>query len=162
MSNLEWVFAYGSNMNLDDLRRWLGEHGHRACSIERFAPAVLADYQLVWNYFSGRRNGGAANIEVARGARLPGLALYVDAATFAAIDEKEGHPHWYSRGTTPLACQLLDGTAIEAWVYIARPEHCTTVPQWPTREYRDLLVSAAIMHGLPAEHVAALQQVTVR
>jgi gamma-glutamylcyclotransferase (GGCT)/AIG2-like uncharacterized protein YtfP len=161
-AELEWVFAYGSNMNVDDLRTWLAERGLGSDSLKSVVRATLRDYRLVWNYYSTGRRGGAANIEMSPGHALPGVVLQVDSATRAAIDQKEGHPRYYSRGTTTFNLHTDDGTAISAWVYIARPERCRMTPEWPTRAYRDLLVQAAVTHGLPEEHVAALKQVQVR
>lgn len=161
MSDLEWVFAYGSNMNLDDLRFWLKKCGHATGGIKAIVRATLRDHRLIWNYYSSGRKGGAANIEVSPGQGLPGIVLQVDSATRAAIDRKEGHPDYYSRGATTFELHADDGSTIAAWVYVARPERCKTTSQWPTRAYRDLLVDAAVAHGLPAEHVAALKRLSV-
>ena len=159
---LEWVFAYGSNMNLDDLRAWLTQGGHATDGIKSIARAILRDHKLVWNYYSKGRNGGAANVEASPGRVLPGIALQVDSATRAAIDQKEGHPTYYSRGTATYELLTDSGLTIAAWVYVARPERCKATSEWPTREYRELLVVAAIAHALPEAHITYLKQLPVR
>lgn len=156
----EWIFAYGSNMHLDDLRRWLRNNGHATDGIISVVRATLRGYQLVWNYYSTGRQGGAANIELSSGANLPGVALEVTRSMREAIDEKEGCPRYYARESASL--ELDDGTAIIASIYVARAERCKETPQWPTRAYRDLMVEAAREHGLPSEHVDSLKRVNVR
>jgi hypothetical protein len=153
----QWVFAYGSNMDLGDLRSWLAAKGHRAGGIRCVQPAVLAGYRLIWNYRSISRDGGAANVGPCVGRDLPGLALSVDDATLAAIDPKEGHPRFYSRGSSPLAVRLQRGDDILAWVYVAVPERCSAVPVSPRRAYLELLRNAATEHALPAWDIAELE-----
>jgi gamma-glutamylcyclotransferase (GGCT)/AIG2-like uncharacterized protein YtfP len=162
MTEFEWVFAYGSNMNLDDLSAWLSRHGYATDGITTFVRATLRDHHLVWNYYSNARGGGAANVEASPGHVLPGIALRVDAATRAAIDEKERHPNYYSRGTRTYELLTEGGSTIDAWVYSVRPERCRATAEWPTRMYRSLLVEAAIVHALPEEHISYLEQLPVR
>ncbi len=159
MVDVTWMFAYGSNMNLADLRRWMRDHDHLDVRIDDIVRATLPDHRLVWNYYSAFRRGGAANIEGAPGRRLPGIAMRVCARTRAAIDAKEGHPNVYRR--TEVSIELDGGGIVTADAYIARPERCHPTPQWPTRAYLDLLISAALEHRLPDDHVAALSAIRV-
>lgn len=156
-AELEWVFAYGSNMSLKDLRDWFARKGYGEPRIARVERAILPDYRLVWNYYSTSRKGGAANVERADGGTLPGLALLVSANTREAIDAKEGHATYYCRGTSPVPVVLADGTPISAWLYVAVVSRCKPTAQPPTRAYLDLLISAAEEHGLPDDHVAMLK-----
>lgn len=144
-----WVFAYGSNMDLEDLRRWFGERGHDANGIQAAECAVLPGYRLVWNYYSPGRRGGAANIEPQIGHELPGVALKVDAAALGAIDAKEGHPRYYSRGDRKMPIRLRDSGEVEAWVYIALPERCSATPVRPRRNYLGLMIAAAERYHFP-------------
>ena len=153
----EWVFAYGSNMDLDDLRGWLADQGQSANGIQRVEQAALPDHRLVWNYHSVSRQGGAANVEPCAGRDLPGLALLVDAATLQAIDRKEGNPRYYSRGRSPLTLRLQGGQEVSAWVYVAVPERCSDTPVPPRRAYLGLLLKAARKYALPAWYLAELE-----
>ena len=60
-SDLHWVFAYGSNMHLPDLKRWLGAQGCSKTGIHQITPAILEGFELVWNYWSPVRQGGAVS-----------------------------------------------------------------------------------------------------
>src|SRR5262249_13817629 len=113
-----------------------------------------------WNYRSVSRDGGAANVERCAGRDLPGLALSVDAATLAAIDRKEGHPRYYSRGSSRLTVRLQRGEDIAAWGYVAVPERVSAAPVPPRRAYLELLLKAAREHPLPAWYVAELEATT--
>lgn len=155
--NEHWVFAYGSNMNPDDLRGWLVERGYRADGILQVERAVLPGYRLIWNYYSTTRNGGAANIEPWEGRELPGVALRVDSETFKAIDQKEGHPDYYDRGDSPRTVRLHSGQLVKAWVYVAVPSKCRAYPVWPCRAYLSKVIDAARTHGLPDWHIAELE-----
>lgn len=155
-SKSHWVFAYGSNMNLEDFKAWLASKGKPAKGILQYERATLPGFSLIWNYYSKNRNGGAANVQ-ASDRNLPGLALQVDEVTLKAIDQKEGHPNYYSRGDKPRKVLLQSGKEVLAWVYIALPECCSVHPVWPTRNYLQLLISAAKTHCLPSWHIEDLQ-----
>ncbi len=150
------VFAYGSNMCLPDLARWLRAKGHRPPADLRPRPALLPGHRLVWNYFSPPREGGAANVEPCPGRALPGIVFDVDAELLAALDRKEGHPERYSRGDAPRTVELPAGGTLDAWVYVVTPAWARAEPVPPRRAYLDLLVAGARAHGLPGWHVAEL------
>lgn len=153
----EWVFAYGSNMDLEDLARWLRERGHPERRPLSMSAAVLEGHQLVWNYSSPSRKGGAANVEEAPLVSLPGVALLVEPPLLAALDEKEGHPDRYLR--EPRAVRLSDDRRVTAWLYTVTPLWRTPEPVWPRRAYLDVVLRGARAHGLPSWHVDALTKV---
>ena len=155
-ASFDWTFAYGSNMDVDDLQAWFMRNGYTAARVERMTRAELADHRLVWNYRSKSRRGGAANVEPAPGNTLHGVALLVNAGTLAALDKKEGHPRSYSRGAAKVSIKLDNKSEVDAWLYVALPSRCepTTVP--PTRDYLEIIIRAATRVGLPAEHIAML------
>jgi len=155
-TELDWVFAYGSNMDVDDLCRWLKARGHPEPRVARVEVALLSDFRLVWNYRSGARRGGAANVEPAEGKELPGLALQVDAPTLAGIDLKEGHPHRYRRGPKRVPVRLESGELERAWLYVVLPEFTLGELVPPRRAYLELLLRAAERHAFPAWYVAEL------
>lgn len=156
-SDLHWVFAYGSNMNQNDLRKWLEGKGYAADGIKCVERAVLPGYKLIWNFYSYSRKGGAANVEPAEGQELPGVALLVDAQTLKALDKKEGHPNVYTRGDQMLGAKLLSGKHVKTWVYCVPPGCCRTAPVWPQRKYLHLLIEAAEEFRLPEWHISALR-----
>lgn len=157
-----WVFAYGSNMNLGDLGRWL-ERGQLSrddiqATLDLLKAsgkrAVLEGYQLCWNYRSTNRKGGAANVEQAAGERVFGVAYCVGEKELGLFDSKERHPYSYER--EPQQVLLLDSQEeVPAWVYVANAT--SSGPVWPTAEYKTVLVEGARYWGLPSEHIATLE-----
>ena len=157
-----WVFAYGSNMHLGDLSRWLEEKGlgDRSAGPSRIVPSRLSDWGLVWNYRSPSRRGAAANVEPRPGDEVRGLALEVNASLLTAIDHKEGHPHRYSRGAnTKAVTALADRTSLCAWVYEVTQGWRRRAPVRPRRRYLDLMIEAATEHNLGDDWVERLRRV---
>lgn len=150
---MHWVFAYGSNMDLEDLGLWLTTRNLPPARIVQARAAKLVGYRLVWNHFSKTRGGGVANIEPAD-AELPGVALKVDGKTLSALDRKEGYPSRYGR---LLARAVLgSGTHIQAWAYVVQPEHLREGIVLPSRHYKRILVRGATRFQLPAKHISQL------
>lgn len=150
---MHWVFAYGSNMDLDDLGLWLTNRNLPPARIVQAQAAKLVGYRLVWNHFSATRGGGVANIEPADG-ELPGVALEIDQQTLSSLDRKEGYPRRYGRSLAETV--LASGARIQAWAYRVQAEHLIDGVVHPSRHYRDILVRGATRFGLPREHITQL------
>lgn len=174
---MHWVFAYGSNMHVGDLARWLRNNGVSSATVCQVMPAVLPGHRLVWNYYSPVRRGGAANVEPEPRGLVLGLALRVDDAGLAALDRKEGHPQRYAREEqtlvrlergfellvqgVPAALQeelaaLSPSAASRAWVYRVQPAYRRAQHTPPRRAYLQLMLQAAEQHGFPAWYVGEL------
>ncbi len=149
------VFAYGSNLHRADLARWMAAHGHGAPGIVAVHPAVLEGFRLAWDLPSPTRGGGAADVRPAAGEAVHGAVLLVDAATFAALDEKEGRPRVYDRRRLPV--RLAGGETLDAWVYEVTDASRQAPPVWPGTHYLGLLHGGSRDLGLPAAHRAALR-----
>ncbi|HEY6726572.1 MAG TPA: gamma-glutamylcyclotransferase family protein [Polyangiaceae bacterium] len=150
---MHWVFAYGSNMDLEDLGLWLTKRNLPPARIVQAQAAKLVGYRLVWNHFSKTRGGGVANIEPAD-SDLPGVALCVDHPTLSALDRKEGYPSRYGRALSEAV--LGTGTRIQAWAYRVQAEHWLDGIVHPSRHYKGILVRGATRFGLPPEYISHL------
>ena len=159
---MHWVFAYGSNMHLPDLGRWLEEAGLADRAPSRVAVASIHGFALAWNYRSVVRGGGAANAIAREGGVLRGLVLRVDDRLLEALDAKEGHPTRYDRGEAPVAAELVDtGERVGAWLYRVTPEYEVPGFAAPRRAYLDLIIEAAEEHALGGDYVASLRTIPV-
>lgn len=157
---MHWVFAYGSNMHLADLRRWLRAHDYPEAGVLEAHAARILDHTLVWNYFSRARAGAAANVTRAQGEMLYGVALRVDDTLLAAIDHKEGHPERYSRGADPHPAELLgDSRRIPSWLYTVTPRYIESRLLHPRRDYLELMLEGAAQHGLPEPWLQHLRSI---
>ena len=153
------VFAYGSNLDLPDLGRWLSGRGLAHLSLASASVASLPDWRLVWNYRSNVRRGGAANVEPAPGAVVWGAALSVDEALLAAFDVKEGHPRRYRRVLAPIALPAEgggEGILRQAWVYVVTSAYRSESVIPPTRAYLEIVLRGGRALGLPADYLARL------
>jgi hypothetical protein len=154
----EFVFAYGASMNRSDLRSWLEANGYDSSLVVDTTPAALDGYDFVWNYFTRSRGAGTANIEPRENAAIWGVLLEIEPGLLKALDRKEGHPYFYSRGDSKLPVRRTsDGKAVFAWVYMAKPNKGDRRDIWPTREYRTLIAEAAAYWQLPEEYVGRIK-----
>ena len=83
-------FAYGSNLNQEDLAEWC-----RGMNVDfplgrRVGPAWLPDFRLVFDHFSPGRRGGVCNIRPAVGGVVPGALFEVPPGGWPVLDLKEG------------------------------------------------------------------------
>ena len=153
----EWVFAYGSNLHTQDLRSWLRHYGYADNGIIQVIPALLKDYELVWNYYSPVRKGGAANVRPAKSSQVLGALLEITPATLPGIDKKEGHPARYCRGEKRVEVYTLDEkNSHYAWVYEVQPDYQTPEPTAPTQAYLDIMLAGIEQVGLGAAWAQAV------
>ncbi|MEE2962051.1 MAG: gamma-glutamylcyclotransferase family protein [Myxococcota bacterium] len=135
--DVDFVFAYGSNLDRQDLCLWASKNGHTfdECVIE-YIPAYLPKYRLIWNYLSPVRQGGAANVEPAPDSVVYGAILKVSKKGILLLDQKEGHPRRYHRGNQRISCLThREKKEIYCWVYCVLPEWHENFPVRPTNDY---------------------------
>jgi hypothetical protein len=156
--NKHWVFAYGSNMHLQDLRRFFASRD-KELNIFEHTPAVLKDYELTWNYYSKARRSGAANIVAKPGAAVHGLALNICAESLVGFDLKEGHPKYYSRGECPTAIVTYDGRTLMAHIYEVTQDYIQPQTERPSQHYLNLILEAAREHELDEDYCRMLEMI---
>ncbi len=151
------VFVYGTEMNHQDLLRWLKLNNFETSLIADAAPALLENYDYVWNYYSSSRGGGAVNLEEHEHARVYGVLLEVKGPALKALDKRAGHPYYYSRGDEELPVKRLDnGEIIYAWVYTAKPNRDGRKDVWPTEDYKQKIMEAALFWQFPTEQLGKI------
>lgn len=146
-------------MDRTDLERWFGRRRLAPPLIDRCEPAELPHHRLEFNYHSDARGAGAANVTPRRGGRVHGVVLWVDAATLAGLDRKEGHPHRYRRAKVDTV--VGGGELVAAWLYRVTPEFVQARFVPPTADYLGIMIRAARWHGLPEDYVGWLEGITV-
>lgn len=88
-------FAYGSNMDKEDLDRWCGSRGFPPVKFLSVSPAELDGYRPCFNYFSASRNGGVASIMESDEDHIFGLSIAIEERDLETIRTKEGYPDCY-------------------------------------------------------------------
>lgn len=154
----DFIFAYGSNMNRSELRSWLEANGYDSSLIVDVAPAALDGYDFVWNYYSQSRGGATANLEHKEGSRTWGVLIEFDESLLKAFDRREVHPYFYSRGEKRVTVRRQkDGKVISAWLYLAKPNKGGRRDLKPTRDYKKIVLDAALFWDLPADHIEKIK-----
>lgn len=141
----QYYFAYGSNLDADDLRGYCERHGYPPDLLaRRVGVGVLADHELAFGRYSRARMGGVLDLWPREGAEVHGVLFEVDERVIAMLDAKEGHPHAYSRTSVRVR---IEGREVEALAYLSRAE----VPRLvrPSAAYASIVRRGYQTHGLP-------------
>lgn len=154
----DFIFAYGSNVNRSDLRAWLEADGFDSSLVMEATPATLDGYDFVWNYYAISRGGGTANLEPKEKSTIWGVLLEVDETLLKAFDRKEGHPFFYSRGEERIQVRRTDnGKTVLAWVYFAKPNRGDRRDIWPSRNYKTIVLNAAVFWRFPEDYIEKIK-----
>jgi hypothetical protein len=154
----DFIFSYGAGMNRSALRAWLESMGYDSSLVVGYSQAVLDGYDYVWNYYSSGRGGGTANLEPKENSSVRGVLIEFEDSLLKAFDKKEGHPSFYSRGESRLpVLRLDDNQVVLAWVYLARPNRGDSRDIWPSREYKKIVIAAAVEANFPEEEVEKIK-----
>ena len=158
-------FAYGSNMDRGDLKLWCKHNGYKEVRfLEEPKAAKLDDWELVFDYYSMGRGGGAANIRPARDKNVYGLLLDVSEQDFATIATKEGAPNFYEQVKPDIEVTLMKGGILvrEVKTFKVVKKREQKEMQVPTKEYMKLLLDNAIHNRFPVAYVKMLRNIPVK
>ena len=155
-------FAYGSNMNQEDLDDYCRRNGKPFIHLASKSPklCVLRDFKLDFNYYSHSREGGAANIEPARGEHVEGVLFDISDVDKETIDDKEGAPNYYREILVSVV--LRDGTRIENVTAYTVCEDKKRGFTPPTRKYRQIIIDGARAFGLSEEWIKKLEKIPTK
>ena len=95
-----FYFAYGSNLNAEDWQAWCRRSGFSPDLLEFRTVAYLPDWELVFDYRSSSRNGGALDLKERIGQLTAGAVFEVAPGGWKALDSKEGAPNYYRQEDT--------------------------------------------------------------
>ncbi len=129
-------FAYGSNMNLDQM-------DFRFPAAKAVGTVRLEDYRLA---FCGKASGcGVATILPEAGSHVEGVLWEITPECERSLDRYEGYPHLY--GKEMVCVKNKDGIGTEVMVYTMNPpykEH----PSRPSRLYLDGILEGCRQNGI--------------
>lgn len=151
-----WYFAYGSNLNQDDLDKWCDKHGEPRLNLKSKAwhRATLHDFALSFNCYSRTRRCGAANIQPSPGECVRGVVFEITQPELELIARKEGTPKTYVEKN--VALELEDGTRVPSKTF-----HCcpgTERPDLkPSKEYLHIIIEGARRYGLDPAWIEKLE-----
>lgn len=136
-----YYFAYGSNMNLEHMRRLCGWH------FRLLGMATLEGYEF------GPDSRGYANIRSKADSKVYGVLYDLDNHCLDVLDEFEGVPEVFNR----VEIEVIDSEdePVTAWVYIERPEFFGG--EYVKADYLKKVVAGSIENKLPEEWIKFLK-----
>ena len=149
-------FDYASNMDEDELKGYISQHGGNSSGITNPRYAVLHDWRLVFNFLSPRRQAGTANIEPASGERVEGVVWDATDDVIKYIDLKEGHPNQYHQIRVTAEVHGLPVPDVLTYEVIAEQRRAFCPPR---RAYRQLMIDAGHRFGFSPDYLAMLQNI---
>ena len=156
-----YYFAYGSNMDKEDLDKWCRTRGLPLVKFLSISPAKLNGYALSFNYFSISRNGGAANIMLSSNDCVHGLLVTMEEVDFNTIRVKEGYPRYYDE--IYVQVETFDGVLVpnvmtyKVVQHLEKPEH-----QLPKRYYLGLIINNAQKYNFPPAYIGYLETIKTK
>jgi 5-oxoprolinase (ATP-hydrolysing) len=154
-------FAYGSNMDKEDLDKWCEGKSFQKIKFLSVSPAKLNGFQLRFNYFSKARNGGAANIMGSSYSCVYGLLIEIDDSDLQTLRNKEGHPKFYEE--IPVKVEKSDGTVVEkTMTYKVRKDREKSSDQPPTKCYMQLIIKNARKYQFPTEYITFMETIATK
>ncbi|XES77273.1 MAG: gamma-glutamylcyclotransferase family protein [Candidatus Bathyarchaeia archaeon] len=152
-------FAYGSNLNQEDLDKWCKKRNRPLIDLKLKSPrpCVLRDYTLDFNYYSRSRGGGAANIEPSQGEYVEGVLFEMTKADMQTIDIKEGAPNSYRK--IPVSVILKDNEKVDGVATYTVCDKCKTHFTAPTDEYLKIMLDGARAFGLSSAWIAKVNSI---
>lgn len=151
-------FAYGSNINLPYLRKWLADHGVNPNDLSAPRHAILPGYRLRTNYRSSVHEAGACNIEPAKGQVVEGLVMEITPPIHEALLAKEGCPHRYEQ--TQVEVQVVaTGQLLTAMTFVVSPSRSLSIDLPVTQRYRQLILEGAEVGGFSGAYQIQLDTV---
>jgi cation transport regulator ChaC len=155
MSDGQFVFAYGSNMDIAQMRERCRD------SKDRFDPVVAKaeGWKLCFPRYSGDRKGGVGSIIRAPGEVVWGIVYkIVTSRDLKRLDTREGvFTNAYHRER--LVVKTQEGKDLETWTYFAVPPDTPPRHYVPAKEYLALYIRGAEHFGIDAAYVERLRKI---
>ena len=158
----DYHFGYGSNLDLDDWKKWCDAHGRKSNEMQ-VEPGIffLPDYELDFHYESGSRGGGALDVVERPGHVVAGKLFKVTGDGWKSLNRKEGYnPERTTNSYEPKQVEVLSEngeqrTAITYVVTQAKDEK-KHVP--PAPGYIEIVERAYDHYGITESHPWAKEQ----
>lgn len=154
-------FAYGSNMDKEDLNTWCDEKKFPKITPKSIIPAKLVGYRLAFNYFSSSRNCGTANIMEVENGEVYGLLMEIDNDELQIIRKKEGFSKCYKE--VRICVYSFEGQRLgQAITYKVVKNRESNCHEPPSKNYLCLIISNAIKYLFPSFYIKALKRIETK
>lgn len=127
-------FAYGSNINLDQM-------AYRCPDASVVGPVTLENYELLF------RRGGFATIEPREGETVTGLLWSITPECERSLDRYEGYPRFYDKRMVTV--RDSEGRSLSVMAYIM--DERFREPMLPSDSYYQGILEGYRQNGMPTE-----------
>ena len=138
MADGKLYFAYGSNINLDQM-------AYRCPAAQVVGPVMLEGWELLF------RGSGVATIGQKEGGTVHGLLWQLTPDCERSLDRYEGYPHLYVK--EPVTVRDAQGQELTVMAYVMTERY--RAPAVPPASYYQGILEGYRQNGLP---VAALEK----
>jgi gamma-glutamylcyclotransferase (GGCT)/AIG2-like uncharacterized protein YtfP len=139
-------FAYGSNLDWQNWSEFCARHDADPHCMKVIGPAQLPDVELVFNYRSVLREGGALNIRPRKGQVVNGVLFEVNERGWEVLDLKESVAAGCYARTKSVAI-MRDGETTPVVTYVVTPARTEGFVA-PSDEYTGIVLRGLSSHGL--------------
>jgi len=141
-------FAYGSNLDRDNWAQFCAGVNADPDCMKPLGPALLPDCELVFNYRSVLRSGGALNIRERKGHFVHGALFEVTERGWEVLDIKESVAVGCYRRIAHMAI-TRGGRTVPVTTYQVTPQRTEGfVP--PSQAYSEIVARGLACFGLPS------------
>ena len=153
----DYHFGYGSNLDLDDWKKWCDNHGRKSNEMQ-VEPGIffLPDYELDFHYKSGSRGGGALDVVERPGHVVAGKLFKVTGDGWGSLDAKEGAPSYYQRKQVEVLSE--NGERRTVITYVVAPNRIKENHVPPAPGYIEIVERAYDQYGITESHPWAKEQ----
>ena len=140
-------FAYGSNMNIFELKKYLCDKDFKI-----IGPGYLENYIFTYRYFINRKLSGKANIEKRINSKVYGLIVKIN-KNCKRLDKKEGiHLGLYHKQRNLKIKHCNNNKTYKCFSYIMDKNQIEDFSN-PSKKYRQRIMSGASMLNLPITYI---------
>jgi len=141
-------FAYGSNMNEDELKDW------KIVIIDR-KKAILYNYRIALNRYSKNRQGGVLDIDPSQGNIVEGVLYELPDEAKYKLEKKEGVTIGAYKETR-VDIEVDDRIIKNVIIYIVCSKQITSPA---SEEYKKSVLKGAKNHNLSEKYIRELKKV---
>lgn len=120
-------------------------------------PALLKEYELLFNKESRKDGSGKANVQPRADGEVWGVLYTIPDKHLDILDNGEGSGYYREK----MVVYLTDDTVTEAWVYLAREPSNDPLLR-PYTWYKRFLVEGAREHELPTQYIEKLERIDAK
>ena len=148
---MELYFAYGSNLDAEQINRRCANSGH----VRKVSIGYLPDHKLAFTQYYQDWGGGVADVVKSPNECVWGILYELSRECLELLDKYEGYPNDYTR--TKQIINTLGGHTRLAWVYSVLRKDGDFIA--PSQKYIDIIKRTAKESGFPKDYLSYLNSI---